>query len=150
MHVCRSPQNASEFEQYYQLRWLILRKPWHQPLGSERDGNEETSTHRMIIDDKQQVLAVGRLEKLEQNTGQIRFMAVAEHSQGQGLGKQLMSALEYAAKTQGLTHIMLHARENAEKFYCDLGYKSSGLSHLLYGKIQHVRMTKQIVSLEIE
>lgn len=149
MNVCRSPSNAEEFSHYYQLRWQILRKPWEQPIGSERDGNEDTSTHRLIINDNKQVLAVGRLEKNDNNSGQIRFVAVSNSAQGQGLGKQLMAELEREASIQGLTHIMLHARENAKDFYLGLGYQIQELSHLLYGEIQHIKMHKKIISLEV-
>lgn len=144
MNVCRSPNNREEFEQYYQLRWEVLRQPWRQPLGSERDDKENASIHRMIIDENKQILAVGRLEKIDNVTGQIRFMAVQSNNQGLGLGKQMIHALELAAQQLGLTHIMLHARENAETFYTGLGYQSEHLSHLLYGEIQHIRMSKQM------
>ena len=149
MNVCRSPSNALEFDQYYQLRWEMLRKPWQQPIGSERDDNENESTHRMIVDENNQVIAVGRLEQINNVMGQIRFMAVRDSAQGQGLGKQMMKALELAAKEQGLTRIVLHAREKAEAFYLGLGYQSDGLSHLLYGQIQHICMNKNIDAIEV-
>ena len=57
------PQTPEEFKQYYSLRYEILRKPWGQPKGSERDEGEEASIHRMIIDKKTgNVLAGGRLQ----------------------------------------------------------------------------------------
>ena len=37
MYHLRVPQTAEELEQYYQFRWEMLRKPLHQPKGSERD-----------------------------------------------------------------------------------------------------------------
>ena len=49
------PQTPEEFKQYFSLRYEILRKPWGQPKGSERDEGEETSIHRMIIDNKTKV-----------------------------------------------------------------------------------------------
>lgn len=146
MNVCRSPLNDSEFKQYYQLRWQILRQPWQQPVGSERDDNESTSLHRIILDSSQQVLAVGRVEKVDSNTAQIRYMAVKEGQQGLGLGKQLMQSLEVAAKEYGCNQVMLHARESAESFYLALGYQPQALSHLLYGEIQHIHMIKKLTS----
>jgi len=31
------PLSKEDFELMYNLRWKILRKPWHQPKGSEKD-----------------------------------------------------------------------------------------------------------------
>ena len=42
------PQTPEEFKQYYGLRYKILRKPWGQPKGSERDNNDEISYHRIL------------------------------------------------------------------------------------------------------
>jgi len=116
MNVCRSPKTVPEFERYYQLRWQILRKPWDQPLGSERDGLEQESIHRMIIDANDNVLAVGRLEKSSQFSGQIRFMAVSSKAEGQGLGQQIIAALEHQAQILGITEVTLNAREDAIGF----------------------------------
>ncbi len=142
MNVCRSPKTAVEFEQYYQLRWQILRQPWGQPLGSERDSLEQESIHRMIIDENDKVLAVGRLEKSSQFCGQIRFMAVNAEAQGQGLGHKIIAALEHQAQKLGITEITLNAREDAVGFYHKLGYNLQGFSHLLFDEIKHFAMSK--------
>ncbi len=144
MNVCRSPKTALEFEQYYQLRWQILRQPWEQPTGSERDDLEQESIHRMIIDANDNVLAVGRLEKSSQFSGQIRFMAVNTKAQGQGLGLQIIEALEHQAQKLGITEITLNAREDAVGFYQKLGYSLQGFSHLLFDTIKHFTMTKAL------
>ena len=144
MNVCRSPKTAVEFERYYQLRWQVLRKPWGQALGSERDGLEQESFHRMIIDKNNTVLAVGRLEKTSQFSGQIRFMAVSPKAQGQGLGQIIITALELAAQKLGITDLTLNARESAMAFYLKLGYQSHGFSHLLFDEIKHFAMSKAL------
>lgn len=144
MNVCRSPKTVPEFERYYQLRWQILRKPWDQPLGSERDGLEQESIHRMIIDANDNVLAVGRLEKSSQFSGQIRFMAVNAKTQGQGLGQQIIVALEHQAQKLGITEVTLNAREDAIGFYQKLGYSLQGFSHLLFDEIKHFTMSKTL------
>ena len=54
MNTCKAPQTSEEFEQYYQLRWEILRQPWHKALGSEQDELEQQSIHRMILDENNQ------------------------------------------------------------------------------------------------
>lgn len=144
MNVCRSPKTVEEFEQYYQLRWQVLRQPWGQALGSERDSLEQESFHRMIMDENNKVLAVGRLEKMSQFSGQIRFMAVCQSAQGQGLGLQIIEALEQQARKLGIKVLTLNARENALSFYQKLGYTSKGFSHLLFDEIKHFTMSKEI------
>jgi thioesterase domain-containing protein len=144
MNVCRSPKTALEFEQYFQLRWQVLRQPWGQALGSERDSLEQESFHRIIIDENNKVLAVGRLEKSNQFTGQIRFMAVSEAAQGQGFGQQMMKALEFEAQKLGITDLTLNARENAVAFYQRLGYTLHGFSHRLFDEIEHFSMSKKL------
>lgn len=146
MNDCNTPQNEEEFLKYYQFRWLMLRKAWQQPLGSEKDSLESQSIHRMIIENNQ-VIAVGRLHKTSQHQAQIRYMAVAENKQGQGLGQRIIIALEQEASKQGVTEISLNARESAIPFYLHLGYQIKEFSHLLYNEIPHYSMIKVIACL---
>ena len=139
------PTTSEEFKKYYNLRYEVLRKPWGQPLGSERDEGEDTSIHRMIIDKKTgNALAVGRLQFNSTHEAQIRYMAVADEFQGKGLGSQIISALENVARGKGMQQIILSARENALQFYKNNGYKIMEKTHLLFGKIQHWLMRKEL------
>jgi len=139
-----TPTNQQDFDNYYQFRWKMLRQPWQQPLGSEQDELEQQAVHRMVLNEKQQVIAVGRLHKVSQTQAKIRYMAVDSNCQGQGLGRQIVDALEYEASKQGVSEITLNAREDAEDFYQKLGYQSQGFSHLLYDEIRHVLMIKKL------
>ena len=139
------PKSSEEFRKYYNLRYEILRKPWGQPIGSERDEGETTSIHRMIIDDKTgEVLAVGRLQFNSIDEAQIRYMAVLDKFQGQGLGNQIISALEDVARKNGNKWMILSARENALQFYKNNGYEIVRKTHLLFGEIQHWLMQKEL------
>lgn len=144
MNVCRAPITDQEFEQYYHLRWQVLRQPWQQPVGSERDTIEQTCIHRMIIDENNTVLAVGRLEKVNQFTGKIRYMAVSPEAKGQGLGLQMINELEEQAQLLGINNITLDARESALGFYQKLGYSLHEFSHVLFDEINHFTMSKGI------
>ena len=139
------PQTPEEFKQYYSLRYAILRKPWGQPKGSERDNNDEISHHTMIIDEiTGDTIAVGRLQFNTKEEAQIRYMAVADEFQGKGLGSQIISALEDVARGKGLQRIILSARENALQFYKNNGYNIMKKTHLLFGEIQHWLMEKEL------
>jgi len=144
MNTLRAPNTVDEFSQYYQLRWQILRKPWQQLLGSEQDDQERNAIHRMIIDEEGKVKAVGRLERASEQQGQIRYMAVDEKAQGQGLGQQIINALELQASVLGMKEICLNARENTLNFYQKIGYENQGYSHTLFDEIKHYRMVKTL------
>lgn len=144
MNTLRAPSSAEEFSQYYHLRWKILRKPWQQLLGSEQDQLEKQAIHRMVINDNNEVLAVGRLEKVTEQLGQVRFMAVDDKAQGEGLGQKIISALEHKASQLGMSEMCLNARENALGFYQKLGYENQGFSHTLFDEVKHYRMVKSL------
>ena len=141
------PSTSKEFKKYYNLRYEVLRKPWGQPMGSERDKREEISIHRMIVDENSgDVLAVGRLQFNSIHEAQIRYMAVADKFQGKGLGSQIISALEDVARGKGIQRIILSARENALQFYKNNGYEIVKKTHLLFGEIQHWLMGKELTT----
>ena len=52
MYHLRVPQTAEELESYYQFRWEMLRKPLHQPKGSERDAWDAMAHHQMVVDEE--------------------------------------------------------------------------------------------------
>ena len=140
------PRSSEEFKKYYNLRYEVLRKTWGQPLGSERDEGEETSIHRMIVDEEtKQALAVGRLQFNSEDEAQIRYMAVADEYQGHGLGSQILSVLEDAAMEKDTKRVILQARKNALQFYKNNGYEIVKKTHLLFGEIQHWLMQKILI-----
>ena len=146
MYKCRSPKNKAELAQYYQLRWQSLRKPWQQPIGSEKDDLEVQSYHRVIVDDMDNIVGVGRLHKSGQEHAHIRYMAISEKLRGKGLGKLLINELEHVAAQTGVKTIELNARTNAIGFYQSLGYVNKGYSHTLYENVSHDKMIKSISS----
>jgi len=144
MYHCRAPKNKAELEQYYQLRWQILRQPWQQPMGSEKDELEAQSYHRVVVDDMDNIIGAGRLHKYSQDQAQIRYMAVSDEYRGVGIGKLLINELEGVAAQMGVKTLELNARDNVIGFYQQLGYLDQGYSHTLYGEVSHNKMTKTI------
>ncbi|MDT8387187.1 MAG: GNAT family N-acetyltransferase [Thiogranum sp.] len=138
----RAPASQEEWQAYFELRWQLLRAPWQQPRGSERDEYENTAVHRMICDEDNRILAVGRLHRVATSTGQIRFMAVAESCRRQGLGRRLLESLESAARDGGRSEIIVQARESSVRFYENAGYRLVAKSHRLFNEIQHFKMHK--------
>jgi GNAT superfamily N-acetyltransferase len=138
----RSPQTPLEWESYYDLRYRVLRQPWNQKKGSEQDGQENDAVHFAVFITGI-VVAVARLDKPNEYTYQIRFMAVEPAFQGKNIGKLLMEFILRRCQIDKRDHIILHAREGAIPFYERLGFGIVEQSYLLFGSIQHFLMEKK-------
>jgi N-acetylglutamate synthase-like GNAT family acetyltransferase len=143
MYKTITPVTDSDFENYYKCRWELLRKPWNQPVGSERDEIEDSSIHRMVVSNNN-AIAVGRLHYIASTTAQIRYLAVKKTYQRQGVGKAIYSCLEEEARNNQVKLIILHARENAVSFYEKLGFTVVKKTYLLFNEIQHYEMHKHL------
>ncbi len=141
--IIRCPQTEQEWELYYDLRYRILREPWQQPRGSERNEGDATALHFALFEGEK-MLGVGRLDQQSEGVSQIRFMAVENEHQGKSIGKELMLNMEQIALERGDHLVVLHAREIALDFYKKLGYSLIEKSHNLFGQIQHYLMEKKI------
>ena len=139
----KSPQTDAEWKAYYALRFNVLREPWKQPLGSEVLADEDQAIHAIAVEDNE-VLGVARMHESAAKQGQVRCVATATTAQGKGIGKAIMAYLEEQAKAKGWTEIVLEARENAVPFYQAIGYTIVAESYLLFGEIQHYRMSKTL------
>lgn len=139
-----TPESDEDFQRYYDLRWQLLRKPWQQPKGSEQDELENQSYHVMCLDLDNTIIGIGRLHTISNTEAQIRYMAVTNNHQRQGIGQQLLTALENHAKQQSIHIITLHAREAAIGFYEKQAYKIIEKSHRLFSTIQHFKMQKTL------
>ncbi len=139
----KAPQTDSEWKAYYALRFNVLREPWNQPLGSEVLADEDQAIHAIAAENGE-VLGVARMHESSPKQGQVRCVAIATAAQGKGIGKAIMAYLEDQAKTKGWTEIVLEARENAVPFYERIGYTIIAESYLLFGEIQHYRMSKTL------
>ncbi len=139
----KAPITDSEWKAYYALRFNVLREPWNQPPGSEVLADEDQAIHAIAVEGEE-VLGVARMHESSPNQGQVRCVAIATAAQGKGIGKAIMAYLEDQAKTKGWTEIVLEARENAVPFYERIGYTIIAESYLLFGEIQHYRMSKTL------
>lgn len=145
MLTVKIPVTQSEWEQYYDLRFKVLREPWGQLKGSEVLTDEDQSDHAMVVDGETNVIiGVARMQINTPLQGQVRCVAVSPEVQGRGVGKLLMGYLENVAQQKGIKEIILDARENAVKFYLSIGYEIMGDSYLLFGVIPHFKMRKEI------
>ena len=124
--VLRSPSSPADWDAYFDLRWRILRAPWDQPRGSERDSEDKSAFHLLLIDPAGTALACGRFHQLSPGEAQIRYMAVAENARGCGYGRRILDGLEAEAWVQGVRKIVLNSREDVTEFCRKRGYQVIG------------------------
>ena len=139
------PRTPEEFELYYDLRWRILREPWNQPRGSEKDDLEESSYHRMVVNEKRKILGVGRIQINSSEEAQIRYMAIGDGYQNKGIGRLILQSLEKVAEEKKVEFIILQAREHTLTFYQKSRYQIVGKTYLLFGESQHWLMRKEMI-----
>jgi GNAT superfamily N-acetyltransferase len=138
------PSTDEELTTYYDLRWRILRKPWDQPPGSERDDLDATSYKLMFKIPGGRAVAVGRLHFNSPEEAQVRYMAVDPDWDRSGLGSRILQGLEAEARNRGAQRMILNSRDKAIRFYEKHGYAVAGEKGMLFGKIWHVRMEKTL------
>ena len=137
----RAPKTEKEWEAYYDLRYEVLRKPLGKPIGSERNEGDALGIHFALFDNDA-IRAIARLDSIDKNTCQVRFVAVSSEMQGKGYGKLIMLRVEAEGRKEGYSKLILHARDYAVEFYKKLDYKLIGESYKLFDILQHYLMEK--------
>jgi predicted GNAT family N-acyltransferase len=149
----REPRSEAEWTAYFGLRYSVLRAPWGQPEGSERDALDDPHlaplghaavAHRAAFGADGRILAVGRIQQVEAKAAQVRYMASAPEARGQGAGLAVLRSLEAVARSWGLLRVVLQAREQAVGFYARAGYCVVEPTFVLFGDIQHYLMVRDV------
>jgi len=123
----RAPRTIEEFEDYYELRYKVLREPLGLPRGSEyaRPPINEISGLHFAAYIPGQTKPIGAVAGfIGHGIAKVHAAAVSKDYQGCGLGKALMLALEKKFKKRGQKKVYLNARTEVEGFYKKLGYQS--------------------------
>lgn len=139
----REPRTEEEFEQYYDLRWRVLREPWAQARESGRDEHEQEAIHLTAWMDGR-LVGAGRLHFHSPEQAQIRYMAVEPAFAGQGIGSLILRGLEERAGRLGAKRVVLNARDSALGFYRKHGYRLVDQSGTLFNSIIHWWMEKDL------
>ena len=143
--IIKQPGSDEEFQQYFNLRYRILRAPWGEPEGSEVDEIEDQCFHIMATNNEK-IVGIGRLQFNSADEAQIRYMAVEKTYEGNGIGRMIVDALEQEAINKNVCTVILDAREPAVGFYQKLGYSIEKKSYVLFNEIQHFRMIKRLTA----
>ncbi|KAA8997412.1 GNAT family N-acetyltransferase [Affinibrenneria salicis] len=149
MYHLRVPESAEELDAYYQFRWEMLRKPLHQPKGSERDAYDALAHHQTVVDVQGNLVAIGRLSINADNEAAIRFLAVHPTVRGKGLGTLLAMTLESVARQEGAKRVVCSAREDTLGFFERLGFVNQGeITALQTTPVRHFLMIKPVATLD--
>lgn len=137
-----TPTTEQEFEQYFEFRWQVLRKPWNYPPGSEKDEYETVSEHRMILNGNGEIVACGRVHLNIAEEAQIRHIAVSQAEQRKGLGQMILSALETVARNLGAERAITNSRETSIEFFKSCGFEIEAQAPNELDKLKRSQMVK--------
>tara|TARA_B100001123_G_C15094649_1_gene941072 strand:- start:143 stop:580 length:438 start_codon:yes stop_codon:yes gene_type:complete len=141
MYTIFEPKTKKELENYYRLRWMLLRRPWGKERGTEIDEMEHSSHHRAVKNLDDCIIGIGRIH-FDRSNGQIRYMAVKKDFWRKGIGSLIITELESIAVKNKIKNIFLNSRENAQTFYIKNGFKTIKRVNSSFGGITHYRMEK--------
>ncbi|GAB5382820.1 MAG: bifunctional GNAT family N-acetyltransferase/hotdog fold thioesterase [Aliiglaciecola sp.] len=144
MYRIDTPKTEEQLNAYFQFRWEMLRKPWNHPQGSEKDEYEQVSEHRMVVDGRGDIVAVGRVHMNMSEEAQIRHVAVSPEQQGKGLGKLIFSALEEVARQQGAKRLVTNSRRISVEFFTACGFEIEKEAPTEMGKLKRSQMIKKL------
>ena len=112
----------------------------------EWDEADHTAVHALVTNRLGMPVATGRLlveGAPGSGTARIGRMAVDRTLRSSGVGRQVVQALEQAARARGDTRVVLGAQRSAEGFYGRLGYTPYGEPYEEVG-IPHVGMARAL------
>ena len=88
-------------------------------------------------------VGTGRIRRVDTTTAKVERVAVLQPYRGQGVGRDIMRALESAAP-EDVTELVLHSQHTVEGFYHRLGYRRDSAVFVEAG-IDHVRMCRSLI-----
>ncbi len=136
-------QSSPKYQQVWELREAILRKPLGLSLSKENLSRDSTNTF-FIAEEGEKIVGCVLMEPKDPGTVQLRAMAVYNEWQGKGVGRLLVQALEQNAAESGYKKIILHARKVVLGFYKSMDYQQVADEFVEVG-IPHYHMEKVLI-----
>ncbi len=142
MHIELIKHNTSSYEAMIHLRITVLLNPIGVPASFI---NKEKEAADVLIGafEKEELVGCCVLTKINEQTVQLRQMAVDIAAQGTGIGGAIVDFAEKTAKEKGFKILMMHARDVVITFYEKCGYHIAGGGFTEVG-IPHHKMEKQL------
>jgi predicted GNAT family N-acyltransferase len=130
------------YEAMKELRLQVLLNPIGVP-SSYINAEKEKEDILVAAFDHDQMTGCCILTPVDENTLQLRQMAVDTKLQGTGVGAAIIEYAEEVALKKSFNLLMMHARDVVIPFYEKCGYEISGEQFFEVG-IPHHRMEKKI------
>ncbi|WP_225418584.1 GNAT family N-acetyltransferase [Loigolactobacillus iwatensis] len=106
------------------VRMQVFVQERHIALIDEFDQHDTSKTsYAVMYTDNEQPVATGRLQFIDAATIQPGRIATLSEYRGQGLGAQVINALEEVGQHQGYQKSLIHSERTAQGFYEQLGYQ---------------------------
>ena len=128
------------YKQMQALRWRVLLEPIGVPR-SYIDPEREKNDLLVAAFEKEEMIGCCILSNVDNNTIQLRQMAVDNDKQQSGVGRAIVSFAEELVREKGYSILMMHARDVVIPFYEKCGYCIAGDGFTEVG-IPHHRMVK--------
>lgn len=109
----------------------------------EYDDHENEAVHFVAYDEAGEPIGAARLREPEPDLGKVERVAVVRSRREEGIGRELMIAVEDRAQKLDLDALKLHSQTRAAEFYRRLGYDRRGEEFEEAG-IPHVEMRKSL------
>lgn len=113
------------------------------PKDREIDQDEANAVHFVLYNDLHLPLATVRLLPLSATAVKLQRMAVVKAARHQGIGKQLIAAVERFAQENQFKCIQLGAQLSAQPFYTTMGYQQQG-DIFIDADMPHIHMYKDL------
>lgn len=132
-----------EYDEAVRLRYDILRRPLGLFFNPEDLALEFDQIHIGCYNHHHILAGYLNLTPLNEKEVKMRQVAVAEHLQKSGVGRQMVDFAEKLAARKGFEYMVLNARETAVPFYDKLAYERIGERFEEVG-IPHFKMKKRL------
>jgi predicted GNAT family N-acyltransferase len=138
-------QNEREKRDALSVRRTVFIEEQQVPEEIEMDQHDEAEaeTIHFVAYAGDKPVGAGRLRTYAPGVGKVERVAVLASERGTGLGRQIMLAMEEAARKKGYARLKLNAQTHARRFYEKLGYIPVGEVFHEAG-IEHIAMEKPL------
>lgn len=114
------------YETMAQWCYRLLFEPHGLPPTAIAPAQEQHGWHLVALDEQKTAVGYGQLLPQSDGRGVIRQVMVRPEWQGQGIGRELVTALVAKAQALGLNRLTLAPRRHALAFYEQLGFVPTG------------------------
>lgn len=142
MHLTLLTTDTPGYEAMIALRMAVLLAPIGIPR-SYINPQKEAGDSLIGAFDEGRLIGCCILTRIDEDTVQLRQMAVDSGLQRKGIGAAVLAYAEDLAKTKGYKTLMMHARESVTGFYRNCGYAVTG-ERFFEVDIPHVQMEKHL------